>query len=74
VSKKLQLKVNPNSSQTKVTKMADGTIKLNLTAPPEDGKANKQLIEVLSDNLGIDQSRIKITRGKTSRNKTVVIS
>lgn len=54
--------------------MADGTIKVNLTAPPEDGKANEQLVEVLSDNLGIDQSRIKITRGKTSRNKTVVIS
>lgn len=74
MSKKLQLKVNPNSYRTRVTKMADGTIKVNLTAPPKDGKANKQLIEVLADNIGIDKSRIKIIRGKTSQNKTVVIT
>ena len=71
--KTIKVKVNPSSSKIQVSKMADGTVKVNLTASPEDGEANKQLLEVLSDKYKIDLSRIKIKRGRTSQRKIVVI-
>ncbi|MFB6181310.1 MAG: DUF167 domain-containing protein [Candidatus Magasanikbacteria bacterium] len=71
--KKLKVKVNPNSSQVAVNNMADGTLKVNLTAQPKDGKANEQLLKILAEKFGVDTSGIKIKRGKTSRRKTVLI-
>lgn len=71
--KTIKVKVNPSSSKIQVSKMVDGTVKVNLTASPEDGEANKQLLEVLSDKYKIDLSRIKIKRGRTSQRKIVVI-
>lgn len=53
--------------------MADGTLKVKLTAPPVDGEANKKLIELLSKEWRIPKSNIKIIKGQTSRNKIVEI-
>ncbi len=53
--------------------MGDGTVKIRLKAPPVDGKANKELIEFLSDILDVPPSRIEIVAGQTHRNKLVAI-
>lgn len=74
MSKKIQVKANPNSSQVSVDEMADGTVKVNLTVPPTNGEANKQLKEVLANEYGVKPKQIKIKRGKTSRRKTVIIN
>lgn len=71
--KQINVKVNPNSSQINLTEMANGTIKVNLTATPEKREANEQLLEVLADKYKVDTSRIKIKRGKTSPRKKVII-
>ncbi|MFQ5659466.1 MAG: DUF167 domain-containing protein [Gammaproteobacteria bacterium] len=59
------------------TDKADGIygnrLKLHITAPPVDGKANKQLITFLAKAFGVAKSRINIARGKHSQDKTVVI-
>ncbi|MFB6225867.1 MAG: DUF167 domain-containing protein [Candidatus Paceibacteria bacterium] len=73
MSKTIQVKVNPNSSQVNISEMADGTVKVNLTASPSGGEANEQLKELLSEKFEIDTSRVKIKRGRTSRRKTVLI-
>ncbi|MDR0741299.1 MAG: DUF167 domain-containing protein [Rickettsiales bacterium] len=44
------------------------------TAAPSDGKANKAVVEQLSDYLGIPKSRIKLLRGGTNRDKVFMIS
>ncbi|MFA6427268.1 MAG: DUF167 domain-containing protein [Candidatus Magasanikbacteria bacterium] len=68
----LHIKVLPRSSRNEVVgEMADGTLKVKLTAPPVDGKANEALIELLSEHFNLPKSKIKIVRGLTSKNKII---
>ena len=68
------VEIKPNSRQNKVEKITDNVYKVRLTAPPKDGKANKQLIEILADYFKIAKSRVVIKAGKTSKTKVIVIS
>lgn len=47
--------------------------KVYVTAPPEDGKANKKVIEVLSEYFKVAKSQVRIIKGEISRNKIVEI-
>lgn len=47
--------------------------KVYVTASPEDGKANKKVIELLADYFKAAKSRVKIVKGETSRNKIIEI-
>ena len=49
-------------------------LKIAITAPPEDGKANAALIAFLSKRLKVSKSSIELDVGATSRLKTLVIS
>lgn len=44
-----------------------------VTAPPEDGKANKAMLRLLAKHFGVPPSRLTLLRGQTSRNKLVRI-
>jgi len=70
---KLNIKVQPKSSQQKVIKNSDNSLKVYLKAAPTDGKANKELKGVLADFYKVRKSVIKIIRGKASRDKVVEI-
>ncbi len=48
-------------------------IKLRITAPPVDGKANKHLIKFLATVFHVPKSHITIKNGKTGRNKHLII-
>ena len=48
--------------------------RLRVTAPPEAGKANQAVIALLSDTLGIARFRVRIIRGRGSREKLVSIA
>lgn len=70
----MKIKVLPKSSQNKIVgQLADGTLKVKLTAAPVDGAANKKLIELLSKEWKIPKSQIKIVKGMTGRNKIIEI-
>ena len=69
----LTIKVLPRSSKNELIKMADGTYKIKLTAPPVDGEANTALIQFLSKEFAVPKSSIRIKKGETSRNKVVEI-
>ncbi|HAT04020.1 MAG TPA: YggU family protein [Candidatus Magasanikbacteria bacterium] len=72
--KTLSIRVLPRSSRNEIVgEMADGTLKVKLTAPPVDGKANRALIELLSEYFDVPKSKIKIVRGLTSKNKIIEI-
>ena len=49
-------------------------LKVYLTAPAVEGRANKALIEVLADYWGVKKSQIEITKGLKIRHKTVMIN
>lgn len=69
---KIKIRVLPRSSKNEIIgEMADGTLKVKLTAPPIDGKANDSLIKLLADYFDKPKSKIKITAGATSKNKTI---
>ena len=70
----LAVRVLPRASRNEVAALlADGTVKIRLTAAPVDGEANKQLIRFLADALQIPPSRIEIVAGASGRHKIVTV-
>jgi len=65
----LDLHVQPRASRTAFAGEFDGRIKLRTTAPPVDGKANKEIIAFLSKQFRTAKSNIKLVRGDTGRDK-----
>lgn len=71
----IEIKVEPRSARRQITGIMDDTVlKVKLTAPPVDGSANTQLIELISEATGIKKSQIRIVRGLTSKRKLVEIA
>ena len=50
-----------------------GALKVAVTAPPEDGRANQALTELLRDWLGLKRSQVELASGATNRNKQFLI-
>ncbi len=71
---KKQVKVKPNSKQQKIAEAADGSLTVHLKSPPVDGKANQELIELLSKKFNVTKSQITIKSGGSSKNKIVEIN
>lgn len=70
----IKVKINPRSSTNDINYiMDDGTIKINITAPPVDGKANQALKKLLSKELGISEDSVQIIAGQTSHTKLIKI-
>lgn len=69
----INVRVLPRASRASVEVLEDG-VKVKLTSPPAGGAANEQLVEILSETLGIRKSAFRIVRGHSSRNKVVEIS
>jgi len=69
----LKVRLHPGARKNAITGTHDGALKISLTAPPVDGKANEALIAFLADELRIPKSSITLTSGQTSRQKTLEI-
>jgi uncharacterized protein (TIGR00251 family) len=52
---------------------ADGALQLAVSAPPEDGKANRAVLELLADVLGIGVRALRVQRGAGSKSKWIEI-
>jgi len=70
----LLLHVQPRASRTGFAGIHDGKIRLRTTAPPVDGKANKEIIAFLSRQFRTAKSNIRLLRGDTSREKLFAIT
>ena len=70
---KIQVKVTPRSSCNKVEKIDDKHYKVRVTTVPEKGKANFQVIKLLSKYFNISKSQIEVIHGKATLNKIVEI-
>ncbi len=69
----IDIKVIPGAKKNIVLQENGRIVKIYLTAPPVEGKANEALAEVLADHLGIRKSQIEIIKGLKSRNKVINI-
>ena len=70
----LQVRVIPGASKNEVAGIQDGALKVRLTAPPVEGKANRACVEFLAGLLGVRRSALAITSGEKSRKKTVSVT
>lgn len=67
------LRVQPRASRNAIVGVMGDAIKLAITAPPVDGKANEAVIEYLADLFRLPKSSIVIVSGETGRNKLIAI-
>ena len=70
----LRIKVNPKASKSEIKEILDDeTVKINIASLPEKGKANAELIKILSKEFCVEKNKIKITSGSKSKLKLVKI-
>ena len=69
----LRLKVNPRSARDRIVGWMGGLLKVSVTAPPEEGRANEAVIGLLARSLRIPGSRIRLVSGEGSREKVVAL-
>jgi len=68
------VRVQPRAKRNAVVGEMSGAVKIALTAPPVEGKANEACIAFLADLLEVPRSSITIAAGETSRNKIIRVS
>ena len=66
---RIALRVTPRARRNAIQLDADGTIRVHVTAPPEDGKANAAVAALLAKAMGVARTRLVLVRGATSRDK-----
>jgi uncharacterized protein len=70
----LPVRVHPGARTNVIAGVHDGALKISLTTPPTDGRANEALIAFLAGQLRIPRARITLLTGATSRSKTLRIA
>jgi len=68
------VKVHPRAKKNAITGEVGDALKVALTAPPVDGKANAACIEFFAKLLKVPRSSVSIASGETSRNKVVRVA
>jgi len=68
------VRVHPRARKNAITGTLAGALKLSLTAPPAEGRANDACIEFLAEVLRLPRSSVTIAAGHASRNKVVRVS
>jgi uncharacterized protein (TIGR00251 family) len=68
------VKVHPRAKKNAITGAVGDALKLALTAPPVDGKANEACVEFFAKLLQVPRSSVTIAAGHTSRNKEIRVA
>jgi uncharacterized protein (TIGR00251 family) len=71
---RISIRIQPGAPKNAVVGLVNGIWKIRIAAPPVEGKANRELIEYLSEVLDIQKNNIAIVRGETGRDKVVAIT
>jgi uncharacterized protein len=69
----ISIRVIPGAKQNRVVREQD-RLKVYLTAPAIEGRANEALIKVLADHLQVRKSEVRIIRGEKSRDKIIQVT
>ena len=69
-----QVKVHPRARKNAITGMVGDALKLALTAPPVEGRANDACIAYLAEFLNVPRSSVTIAAGETSRQKLIRVA
>jgi uncharacterized protein (TIGR00251 family) len=69
----LPVRAQPGARRKGVQGEQAGALKVAVTAPPQDGRANEALAEVLREALGLKRSQLELVGGATSRDKRFLV-
>jgi uncharacterized protein (TIGR00251 family) len=69
----LPLRVQPKAKRNAVVGEQAGALKVSVTAPPEDGRANDAVLALLRDKYNLQRSQLALLSGHTNRNKVVLV-
>ena len=69
----LTVKAHPGARRNGIQGEVGGCLKVAVTAPPDKGRANQALIDVLGEALGLRRSQVHVIGGLTQRQKTVLL-
>lgn len=69
-----RVRIQPKSRRNEITGLHGDALKIRLTAPPIEGKANQALRKFLAKQLGVPPSSVQILTGHTSRQKRVRVA
>ncbi len=69
-----EVRVHPRAKKNAITGKVGDALKVALTAPPVDGKANAACIEFFAKLLNVPRSSVTIAAGQTSRNKVIRVA
>lgn len=68
------VRVQPSSRRNAIVGEMGDALKIALTAPPVDGRANDECVEFLADLLDVPRSSVTIASGQNSRNKVIRVA
>ena len=67
------VRVVPKARRNAVKVADDGSLRVRVTAAPEDGKANEALVSLLSKQLQVPKFSVRVVRGHRARDKVVEV-
>jgi uncharacterized protein len=70
---RITVKVHPGAKRSAVTGRLDKAYKLDLAAPPVDGKANEECIRFFAELARVPRSAVRIVKGSANRTKVVEV-
>ncbi len=69
----IDLKVHPRARRNRVSGVLGGALKLEVTAPPENGRANEACLELLAEVLDVSARQLHLVSGQSSSRKCVAV-
>lgn len=70
---RLSVRVQPRASRCRIAGTFDGALKVQLSAPPVDDRANRQLVEFLASEFQLPKHAVRLISGAKSRRKKVSV-
>lgn len=71
---RLAVQVQPRASRDEVLGWRDGVLRVRVTAPPVDGRANAAVVALIAGALGVKPSAVRLERGQTGRDKLLSVA
>jgi uncharacterized protein (TIGR00251 family) len=71
---RIALRVQPRSARNRVVGLHGGALKVQVTAPPVDDAANRAVVALLAEWLGVSRSAVTVLRGHTARDKLIEVT
>ncbi len=68
-----RVRVQPGASKNEIVGVQQDALKIRISAPPVQGKANRALVQFLAEQLEVRPSQVEILNGHTTRRKTIHI-